>query len=681
MTEATTSSGGSRDRVALSRELGEFLIELAIALQKHGMYPEGHPLLEAVADNVVERLHVLLRERSALSLGVAREQLVIEGTATDTDHPVLRQLARRLHSHYLGAVKFRPGVTPAELASVLRVLAGDPRQHDGQPLGLRPESERGAWPHVGLFPMSLDQLELVETDERDHTRAARLWVELARAAVAAEDDAAVPTDPDVVASAIDERPASSAYDQVIVGYLLEIARELRSGDGEAQGALKRRFHSLVDRLSPPTLQRLVEMGGDRAQQRRFMLDANASMSCDAVVRLLEATADAAARPISESLLRILSKLAQHAGHEDAAGRDDADQELRSVVSRMLEGWELDDPNPAGYGFALAGLAGTREEGTVTGQADATPEAVRILQMCLESDAVGPALDRAVDRLIEERGVQHVLDALDDAADTEAAEAVWDLLAQPARFAVVIRQPDLRSGRIEPILARLGSDAAPLLLDAMSESEDRSSRRAAFDLLVHLGPPILPIVDERLDDDRWFVLRNLLAIHNALGTAPEGPVESRLLSHPDPRVRREAVKIGLRAPGHRDTVLRMALGDTDERVLQLGLLAARRGTPANAVPLVLARATDEALPEALRSSAVKALGQLDQPEALRTLLELAGEGRGLLGSVRLAGKTPVTVAAIGALAEGWSHHPEAQAVLDRARSSRDVAFREAAGTTR
>ena len=70
-------------KAALSRELGEFLIELSIALHKHAMYPEGHPSLAPAAAGVARRAGDLLQERPTLSLGVARNQLIIEGVATD----------------------------------------------------------------------------------------------------------------------------------------------------------------------------------------------------------------------------------------------------------------------------------------------------------------------------------------------------------------------------------------------------------------------------------------------------------------------------------------------------------------------------------------------------------------------------------------------------------------------
>src|SRR5438094_7875368 len=104
------------ERATLSRELGDFLIELSIALHKHAMYPEGHPSLEPAAAAVQRRAALLLQDRATLSLGVARHQLVIEGVATDTRHPVLRELAGRLHRHHLGALTFRRGLEAGALA-------------------------------------------------------------------------------------------------------------------------------------------------------------------------------------------------------------------------------------------------------------------------------------------------------------------------------------------------------------------------------------------------------------------------------------------------------------------------------------------------------------------------------------------------------------------------------------
>src|SRR5690349_480841 len=233
----TTQAGES---AALSRDLADFLIELSIALHKNAIYPGGHPLLDTAVGGVERRLAVLLHERASLSLGVARHQLVIEGVATDGNHPLLRELAQRLHKHHLGAVRFQQGVTKAEIADFLRTVAEDAVRTD-RPLGLHPD-ELQRWQHVRLFPLTYEQLQLLEENpsaapeappedpsaqglagwgaaNAGATRSAQLWIGLARAALATEHQAEVPpeaNDPVVVAKAIDEHGRDKAYDQVVV---------------------------------------------------------------------------------------------------------------------------------------------------------------------------------------------------------------------------------------------------------------------------------------------------------------------------------------------------------------------------------------------------------------------------------------------------------------------------------
>src|SRR6267378_8198124 len=182
------------ERTALSRELADFLIEMSIALHKHAIYPEGHPSLAPAAAGVTRRAEQFLETRATLSLGVARQQLVIEGVATDVNHPLLAALAGRLHRHHLGAVTFRRGVRASEVADVLRTLAVD-GERSGEPLGLGPPERLSAWEHIRLHSLTYERLELLEekdappergADEGSRARgahAAQLWLGLARAAL------------------------------------------------------------------------------------------------------------------------------------------------------------------------------------------------------------------------------------------------------------------------------------------------------------------------------------------------------------------------------------------------------------------------------------------------------------------------------------------------------------------
>src|SRR5437588_347358 len=302
--------GPASERATLSRDLADFLIELSIALHKHAMYPEGHPSLAPAAACVTRVAGLLLEDRAPLSLGVARQQLVIEGVATDPKHPVLAERAARLHRHHLGAVTFRRGVEAGEMARVLKTLAVD-AERSGQPLGLGPPERLRAWACVQLHPLTYERLELVDdgapASERG-ARGAQLWVGLARAALAAQagDDRPTPTEPAVIARAIDDHPRTdaAAYDQVIVGYLLQIADELKTA-GSAEGvALRRRTSRLIGALKPETLRRLVEMGGDFVQRRNFVYDATDGMAVDAVLDIVRAAADSSHQTITRSPPRI-----------------------------------------------------------------------------------------------------------------------------------------------------------------------------------------------------------------------------------------------------------------------------------------------------------------------------------------------------------------------------------------
>ncbi|MGB8860681.1 MAG: hypothetical protein WCC60_15590, partial [Ilumatobacteraceae bacterium] len=249
----------SVESATLSRDLADFLIELSIGLHKNAIYPPGHPLLEHTSSEIKRRLDILMKEREALSLGVARHQLIIEGVATDDKNPVLRELAVRLHKHHLGAVKFTHGVSEDELIDMLSTVSVDAGR-SARPLGLEGPEVLAQWAHIRLFPMTFAQLQLIEesTDATEGasddqirastsgSRSAQLWIGLARAAlvnqsgVVVDEDDAASSDPKMVAAAIEETKRDSAYDQVVVGYLLQIAEELKVKGGRDAAALTKR---------------------------------------------------------------------------------------------------------------------------------------------------------------------------------------------------------------------------------------------------------------------------------------------------------------------------------------------------------------------------------------------------------------------------------------------------------
>ena len=684
---ASPSSSDGPGRAALSRDLADFLIELSIALHKHAMYPEGHPSLAPAAAGVTRRAALLLENRSTLSLGVARRQLVIEGIATDPKHPVLGELAERLHRHHLGAVTFRKGVEPAEVADVLKTLAVD-AERAGQPLGLGNPERLRAWPHVQLHSLTYERLELVgEGAPAEGARAAQLWVGLARAALALqpEDDQPMATEPTVIAQAIDahERGAT-AYDQVIVGYLLQIAEELKTAGSAEAMALRRRMSHLVRSLKPQTLRRLVEMGGDFVQRRKFVLDATAGMAVDAVLEILKAAADTSQQTISHSLVRLLSKLAAHADGGSPEIREEADIALREQVQELLRGWTLSDPNPGVYGTALERMARANPLFIAPAEGGYPAEPDRVVAMALEVDVVGPRTLPAVDRVVHEGRLPQLLDALAELPATSAAAAqVWERIATAEVIGRVVATEPVDFKVLDRLVPRVGSSAAAPLLDALAAAESRGTRRGLLAQLARMGGGIGPIVVARLEDPRWYVTRNMLGLLDELPALPEGFSPARYTLHADARVRWQAVKLQLKLPAERDAALVTALRDHEPRIMRLalGLLVALQACPEVLVPLLVSHASDRTLASDLRVLAIRALGGTSAPAALEALLRLTSAGRTLFGRARFPPKSPEVVVALQALATGWRGDPRAAARLTQAAASSDPEICAAARTAR
>jgi len=676
----------SGERTTLSRDLADFLIELSIALHKHSMYPEGHPSLAPAAAGLTRRAALLLEDRATVSLGVARNQLVIEGVATDPKHPVLRELAGRLHRHHLGAITFRRGVEEGEVADALRTLAIE-AERTGQPLGLGDRDRLAAWPHVQLHALTYERLEL--TDEagpaggEGDARAAQLWVGLARAALATapEDTRPTPTEPAAIAQAIDEHSKAEAtgYDQVIVGYLLQIAAELKTAGSAEAAALRRRTSRLIRTLKPETLQRLVGMGGDFAQRRQFVSDAAEGMAVDAVLDILKAAAETSHATISHSLVRLLSKLAVHAEAGAAPVRPQADAALREQVQQLLAGWTLPDPNPGAYGEALQRMARAAPAGPPRADHHAT-EPDRLVAMALEIGTMGPRLPAAVARVVAEGRLAQLLDALEGgAADTAAAATVRAQIATAAAVQRIVAREPVDFKLLERLVPLVGTAAAPPLLDALAVAESRGARRGLLAQLAKMGAEIAPLVVARLDDSRWYVTRNLLALLEELGPPPAGFSAAPYMRHVDARVRWQAVKLQLKRPDERDEALVTGLRDQDPRTLRLALsiAVALQACPDAAVPLLVNRATDRTLPGDLRVLAVRCLGYTRAPVALETLLQITAGGRTLFGRERLAAKSPELLVALAALATGWRRDLRAGARLLIAASSPDGEIRNAA----
>ncbi|MCE9601744.1 MAG: hypothetical protein K8S21_05960 [Gemmatimonadetes bacterium] len=674
--------------------MADFLIELSIGLHKNAIYPPGHPLLEHTSSELKRRLDVLMKEREALSLGVARHQLIIEGVATDDKNPVLRELAVRLHKHHLGAVKFTNGVSEDELIDMLSTVSVDAGR-SARPLGLEGPEVLAQWAHIRLFPMTFAQLQLIEespdaaaaaSDDQirastSGSRSAQLWIGLARAAlvnqsgVVVDEDDAASSDPKMVAAAIEETKRDSAYDQVVVGYLLQIAEELKVKGGRDAAALTKRVSQLVSQLSPDALKRLLAMGGDVRQRRQFVNNASQGMAVDAVVELVKAAAETSGQTVSTSMVRMLSKMAAHADGGTPDGRVKADGALREQVQQLMAGWELEDPNPDGYRITLDNMS-KRAPLFVNTDHSIPIEPERLLMMGLEIETLGDQVWRSADIMVAKPDLTPLLDTVDNAPAPWIRDALWRHIATPERLRVLLTVDPFPTAAIHRVVVRMGVAAVDPILDTMDDALDEKSIERLTEMLAVVGAQAGAPILARLTGLRWALVRPLIVL---LGKHPEwacGYDAAQFLAHPDALVRREALRQQLRRPETHDVAIVRALADADEGALRLGLGAAMSNCPRDAASVLRVRADDATISADLRALGIRALASHKGGDTAAWLAARVVKMGKLLKRPALVTKSPEMLAALEGLATHWRNDKMAREALALAAASSDDEIRGA-----
>lgn len=642
--------------------------EWASALGKFNMYPDDHPVLSPAAGRLLERLGEALDRRSSFTVEVERRQLLLAGAATDPGNDLLRSLAGRLHGHQVRAVTFRSGITEEELEELLTDLAAEPVRDD--PFGLASPDE--GWPHVDVDgsryrPLHLDEDEREERPEPPPVSSRVAGMDLL------ESEAAD------VAERVTQRLRDEELEQTVVLQLFRLAERLPEAGEDVADRLRRKMSELILELPSDVIADLLQLFEDLDQEEDFLMATALSAEVEATLKLVHATARRRNDDIAPWLLDLVTKLAQY---PETARHDRQSARLNEFIDRLVDTWDLEDPRPTVYRRTLRRLSHT--SASESGLPERRTRAIflgpeRVLKMGLELDETTGSLVEAGEQMIRAERFRDLADLLRLAPeDNRLAAELWRKLAVPdvARRLLTSEPPGF------PLLERLvevaGPELGPVLLDALSSdrAESRPYWRKVFNLLVQVGRPVVPLIPDRLEDPRWFVRRNLLALLRELPDLPDGFSALPHLEDGEPQVRAEALPLGLAIGDERGEALRRGLADEDHRVVSLALSAAEAAHPPEIENRLAGLAGDGGRPDSHRIRAVRLLGDAEAEEALEVLLGLTWTRHWLFWR-RLASPDRLMLEAVASLARGWADHPRAEEVLAAARDHDDERVRRAA----
>lgn len=680
--EAGAPSGaGEPDPAARDRPLPEdvetFLVELASALQKHAMYPEEHPALELAVDELLERLQGLLADRPNVMVTGRKGRLFVDGGSSEPDQPLLSSLAGRLHAQQVLSVTFRRGTGLRELRSFLSRLSEEV-DRGGEPLGLASKEVLKAWSHIDVQPLRYDPLETGEREEG--LEAEDAWQEELRGEYDTEIAGAdlLDASPEAMARNVEREMGEDVRDRMVAVQLFRLAEQLSNARGRAARRLRQRMSQMILSLDAETLERLLELGREGGREDPFLVDAADALDTEAVVELIQAAAAGGERDIAQPLLRLLTKLSMYAENDPELAADAEEGAMRNLVRSLVDDWSLEDPNPQAYDSFLEQMSHrppAAGAGDAEGESPVEPD--RMLKMGIELEEWSPAVRSAGQRLIDEDRIDEVIDLLLDADEgNRVRDAMWDRIARPEVVKRLLRRDTPPWGLLERIVERAGTAVADPLLEVLALAGSRSVRRRSFGLLTSMGSELGDRVMPYLEDDRWFVRRNMLALMAEVDDWPEAFSPREHMTDDEARVRAEAIKAGLSHPEHREAALRLGLEDDDDRVLSLALAGAEEGAPEDVEPLLVEHATDRSLSDPLRTTAVRALAGRGTARARDGLLRVVWVRHWFFWR-RLADGSPPVRAALSELASRWPDHPRVEKAAREAAGADDAKLREAA----
>ena len=209
---------------------------------------------------------------------------------------------------------------------------------------------------------------------------------------------------------------------------------------------------------------------------------------------------------------------------------------------------------------------------------------------------------------------------------KAAVRCLDRLERPETVAALIESlgelPTTAIPVVHQLIELTGGRMIHELLVALSEEKDLARRRHTFNLLASLGPTVAPHAVGLLDDERWYVKRNILSLLRQIGEGLDVAALRPSLEHHDNRVRLEAVKcLGAVTGEIPTTVLQKIIVDEDQKVAETAatMVGAFR-LPNGYEPLIgLLRPADPlGRRTQVRVKALHALGKLGRVEALDDL---------------------------------------------------------------
>ncbi|OGW39627.1 MAG: hypothetical protein A2X58_02040 [Nitrospirae bacterium GWC2_56_14] len=327
-----------------TRLLSETVIELNISRKNVGIYPPGHIQITRSIDRAFEILQKLFEIRTEMTLGVAKDTLLVGQDYLDQRNPVYRDFALSMNQQGIAAVTFVRGLDKEQLIRFHRIITTKPEDIVAMG-GIEKVMRNAAIPNIRVQAIDFGSLHLTEEEEIFKPRAktiergsktrekaglgtagahggAGIWQDfvshLASGTIAGQGQSGVSLkdaeqiDPSELAKLLNERKldpsaAIQSYDRIISSHMRGTAqKELTSEQSVTLGSL----NNLLKELNPELRKQFLSVAFNRVSdnaQSPVAQEVVGGFTDDMVIEML-GQANAEGKQISPTLAGLVQRL-------------------------------------------------------------------------------------------------------------------------------------------------------------------------------------------------------------------------------------------------------------------------------------------------------------------------------------------------------------------------------------
>ncbi len=657
--------------------------ELNVARRNWSAYPPNHPVVEISLQKLLTSLHKLLQQQSPVQIGITRDGLLLGEEFVEKGNIVCRSIAAAFFERGIGTVLIRHEPQPEELKALLHLMTLK-REDILVEGGIAKLWNASVITFLEVRGIRYDRFSGTEeasiganSQDRDTADVDSLWERFVRRMMQGEiglcgTDAAGEVRPEVLAAALNARFAQrlgigSGLSSSAIRNSSDIMREILTGKTVSAVSPGNQPDSSDMHAAPPAFTHqsglLAFIAALDPILRRHILDGFCETGDDAdssaaemffrqlgPAILQETYATAEEYSAAPSMLQgILRKLLPHmtGTYETATPQD----EIREKVRTLLEEHRQEAFVPDEYLLELNDLLAENLPSQIENNelrfllSSLAPSVIEIrgseiiMQLVL-TDPDGENAQELIQNLADMCGYflelgdyDQVLSLLRQAANSRL----------PPHLRAVLRDVFCRTEFLDEILSGLtvwgkpkydqvtqliriiGRPFIDPLLDRLATEENMSLRRFIIDRVLAFGDAAKMPLIARLNDQRWYVLRNIIAMLRTLAPGQEADRLRPLLKNANQKVRHEVV-MSLMLAGdpiaQRQILQDMHSNDRETQLATINLVGKACGPDiVRKLTEILSKGGFSAAEYELKAACVKALAEIGKPEALPDLVKV------------------------------------------------------------